>query len=542
MNAARLLAHYERVAEAPDAIERLRSFVRELAVRGKLVPQDPDDRQPNLSCDALEESADPLPNSWRFAPLRLLLAEDTRNGYSRRPDEAENGTPILRISAGTTRQDGVVAEEEHKLISGIDGATREQYGLRSGDLLACRFNGNRAYVGKLSLFEDYLKLRPVFPDKLIRIRVASELVAPAFLRLAGDAKSVRREVEAACATTVGNWGISATKLKEVRFPVPPLAEQRRILAKFDELMALCDRLEAARKEREATRDRLTVSGLGRLNSLDPETFRDDAAFVLKALPTLMARKDQIANIRQTILNMAVRGKLVPQDARDEPGDELLARIASHRDERIGGSRRRRGSGNKKLEVAKQAYAAPHGWVWAAFGDITISRDGERIPVSREERATRAKTYDYYGASGAIDKIDGYLFDKPLLLIGEDGANLVNRSTPIAFIARGKYWVNNHAHVIEGLSEQYLRYLELFINATDLKPYVTGTAQPKMSQAKMNSIPVALPPLAEQSRIVTKVDELMAVCDRLEASLGEADQTRSRLLDALLADALGPDLH
>jgi type I restriction enzyme, S subunit len=88
-----------------------------------------------------------------------------------------------------------------------------------------------------------------------------------------------------------------------------------------------------------------------------------------------------------------------------------------------------------------------------------------------------------------------------LLIGEDNANLINRSTPIAFIARGKYWVNNHAHVLDGISEEFLRYVELFINAIDLKPYVTGTAQPKMNQAKMNSIPVAVPPFAEQRRIV-----------------------------------------
>jgi type I restriction enzyme S subunit len=119
----------------------------------------------------------------------------------------------------------------------------------------------------------------------------------------------------------------------------------------------------------------------------------------------------------------------------------------------------------------------------SLGEITTCRDGERIPVSKEERTGRAKTYDDYGASGIIDKIDGYLFDKPLLLIGEHGANLLNRSTPIAFIARGKYWVNNHAHVLDGYSEDFLQFLEIYINATDLAPYVTGTAQPKMTRRR-----------------------------------------------------------
>jgi len=100
-------------------------------------------------------------------------------------------------------------------------------------------------------------------------------------------------------------------------------------------------------------------------------------------------------------------------------------------------------------------------------------------------------------------------------------------------------VNNHAHVLDGPSEEFLRYLELFINAIDLKPYVTGTAQPKMNQAKLNSIPVALPPVAEQQRIVAKVDELMALCDRLEESLATVDETRQDLLQALLEEALAP---
>lgn len=130
---------------------------------------------------------------------------------------------------------------------------------------------------------------------------------------------------------------------------------------------------------------------------------------------------------------------------------------------------------------------------------------------------------------------------PARFIGEDGANLINRSTPIAFIARGRYCVNNQAHVIDGVSEDFLRYLELFINATDLKPFVTGTAQPKMNQAKMNSIPVALPSEPEQRRILTKVNALMALCDALEGSLTGATKGRTRLLDATLADAIAPAL-
>lgn len=180
---------------------------------------------------------------------------------------------------------------------------------------------------------------------------------------------------------------------------------------------------------------------------------------------------------------------------------------------------------------------PAGWSLSTVGEVTICRDGERIPVSQAEREGRAKTYDYYGASGVIDKIDGYLFDKPLLLVGEDGANLINRSTPIAFMARGKYWVNNHAHVLDGVSEALLLYVQLYFNAIDLKPYVTGTAQPKMNQAKMNSIVLLLPPEAEQHRIVAKVDQLMALCDQLKARLNQARQVHEHLASALVEQAV-----
>jgi type I restriction enzyme S subunit len=235
----------------------------------------------------------------------------------------------------------------------------------------------------------------------------------------------------------------------------------------------------------------------------------------------------VAKMRELVLDLAVRGKLVQQNPSEGDASVFLTEINQH---------------NNSLTVSKSTiiqalpggpFEVPDSWIWVRFGDIMISRDSERIPVSKEERETRARVYDYYGASGVIDKIDGYIFDKTLLLIGEDGANLINRSTPIAFLARGKYWVNNHAHVLDGISEDFLRYIELYINAIDLKPYVTGSAQPKMNQAKMNSIAVPLPPLAEQKRIVAKVDELMALCDQLESQQKQRETKKATLVQAAL---------
>lgn len=156
------------------------------------------------------------------------------------------------------------------------------------------------------------------------------------------------------------------------------------------------------------------------------------------------------------------------------------------------------------------FEIPENWCWVKFGTALVNRDAERIPLSVAEREKLQKKYDYYGASGVIDKVDKYLFDKPLLLIGEDGANLLLRSKPIAFIASGQYWVNNHAHVIDSVGDVDLQYIALFINAINLAPYVTGTAQPKMNQENLNSILVPLPPVAEQHRIVATFKEIAAV--------------------------------
>lgn len=242
----------------------------------------------------------------------------------------------------------------------------------------------------------------------------------------------------------------------------------------------------------------------------------------------------IKKLRELILELAVRGKLVPQDPNDEPASELLKKIVIEKERLIKVGKVKREQPLGEIEDDEKLFGIPNGWVYARFGLITFNRDFQRVPLSVDERSTRQGQYDYYGASGVIDNIDDFIFDKPLMLIGEDGANLINRSTPIAFMAHGKYWVNNHAHVLDGISEEFLTYLCLYINSISLEQYVTGTAQPKMNQAKMNSIPVALPSEQEQHRIVTKVDELMAFCDQLEQAQTNNIAAHAQLVEALLA--------
>ena len=290
---------------------------------------------------------------------------------------------------------------------------------------------------------------------------------------------------------IGIQGLSSNAIHSLLFPFPPLAEQYRIVDAIDTMQPYTDSYA------------IVESSLDKLNSTFPEV------------------------LKKSILQEAVQGKLVPQDPSDEPAEALLERIRAEKQRLIKEGKikknkhesvifRRDNSHYEKLDGVERCiddelpFEIPENWCWVRFGTALVNRDAERIPLSVAQREKLQKKYDYYGASGVIDKVEHYLFDKPLLLIGEDGANLLLRSKPIAFIASGQYWVNNHAHVIDAVAGVDLRYIAIFINATNLAPYVTGTAQPKMNQEKLNSILVPLPPAAEQHRIVSGFEEIAAI--------------------------------
>ena len=289
-------------------------------------------------------------------------------------------------------------------------------------------------------------------------------------------------------TTVGT--ITIVCAKQYLIPIPPLDEQRKIIKRLDNLKLL---IESYAEEESA---------LSKLNTQFPEI------------------------LKKSILQYAVQGKLVPQNPADEPASVLLERIHAEKEQLIKAGKikrdkhesvifRRDNSYYEKVDGIERCiddelpFEIPEGWEWVRLGNALINRDFERVPLSVEERSKLDKIYDYYGASGIIDKVDRYLFDKPLLLVGEDGANLLLRSKPIAFIAKGQYWVNNHAHVLDTIEGLLLDYVALFINSINLAPYVTGTAQPKMNQEKMNSILLPIPPTAEQHRIVKKIDTVFS---------------------------------
>ncbi len=183
---------------------------------------------------------------------------------------------------------------------------------------------------------------------------------------------------------------------------------------------------------------------------------------------------------------------------------------------------------------------PPSWVLCPFGSLVDNHDGRRVPVSSAVREAPGP-YPYYGASGVIDSIDGYLFDGDYLLIAEDGANLLSRNTPVAFAASGRFWVNNHAHVVQPKAGVVLGYLDLLVNSLDLQHHVTGSAQPKLTQAALNGIPVPVPPAEEQAEIVRRAQALFALASEVEERVARAAARADRLPHTILARAFSGEL-
>ena len=246
-------------------------------------------------------------------------------------------------------------------------------------------------------------------------------------------------------------------------------------------------------------------------------------------------------IRQTILDLAIRGALVPQDPTDEPASVLLEHIRAEKEQLIKDKKLKRDKKDNE-PIDEVPFELPEGWEWCRLGDLLINRDGERKPLSSSVRSKQIKKkYDYYGATGVIDKVDNYIFDEKLLLVGEDGANLLSKVKPNAFFAEGKYWVNNHAHILDATNKNLLDYVIIVINTISLDNYITGTAQPKLSQENLNKIPIPLPPLAEQYRILQKVEQLLTIVDAIEQLQEQlkalVKQTKNQVLNYAIAGKL-----
>jgi type I restriction enzyme, S subunit len=570
MNADRLLLHYDTIADAPDAIARLRRFILALAVRGKLVPQDANDEPASELLERLKKerarrerlksvkrlklaygpiSLDTdfvLPSKWVKATLGETCDLQTGATPDRNRSEFFGGNIPWLVSGDINR--GEIFECKGRITE--MGLASSNCKVLPQNCVLIALNGQ----GKTRATVALLRIPAACNQSLVAIiPLSGSEITPEYVHLSLKARYVAiRELTG----MDERRGLNMRLLECFEIAIPPHAEQHRIVAKVDELMALCDRLEAARGSRENARDRLAAASLARLNAPDPDTLQDDARFALNTLPALTTRPDQIAQLRQTILNLAVRGKLVPQDPKDEPiivalRNAMVRRAALVRAKKI---RQKKLDGYDDLAADAEL---PTSWRIERLGNLvdpenTISYGvlvpGEEVPdgvpfvraqdlalSSHPERPNKTISPEIEKAYARTRLRGGEVLVCVVGSIGKLG--IVPQSWAGANIARA-------VARIMPIPEISREYLLVVLRGEPVQTYFKETtrtlAQPTLNVGLIEQTPIPLPPLAEQHRIVAKIDELMALCDQLEANLTTTDDTRRRLLEALLAEALAPD--
>ena len=499
-------------------------------MRGKLVEQDPNDEPAFLSLgEGKPHKRQQIRSAnlagWSVAPVGSLLEFRYGKGLKASERLATGPVPVFG-SNGIVGYCETPLTEVPSIIVGRKGS--------AGALNLCNGPSWTTDVAYFVEAPDYYNLRFL-------------LIGLQALDLGSFGKGVKP-------------GLSRSDAYDLPLSVPPLAEQRRIVAKVDELMALCDRLEAARAEREATRDRLAAASLARLNAPDPDpvTFRDHAAFALDNLTPLTARRDQIKALRQTILNLAVRGKLVEQDPNDEPASKLLKRIAVERAILVEQRQMRREKALAPTDPSEPPFEVPPQWVWSRLGSavlftqygtslksytgatgipvLTMGNIREGIVVSKNQKTVPESSDDLPALY--LRKFD-ILYNRTnsAELVGKTGIYLGENDC----MTFASYLIRIRVSETVGCPQ----YLNLAMNtsmfrATQIVPLIKKqTGQANVNGTALKNMLVPLPPLAEQHRIVAKVDELMTLCDRLEAGLATCGDTRRRLLNALMYEALEP---
>jgi len=511
--------------------QQLKNSILQMAVQGKLVPQDPNDEPASVLLERIRAEKERLIKEKKIKreknPSVIFkgadntpyekIGDEVRSLVDLEPFEIPSSWEWCRVGdlfsnmSGLSYKKDALAIKTDKMVRVLRGGNigEEQFCFKNDDVfisselvkpeLYLRKNymitpavSSLDHIGKIALIDKDYSDTVVGGFVLMLIPHFNDDVVSQYLLYAFAAKHHRDN----CRNITHKSGqafynLSREQMMNLPVPIPPREEMERITAMLKRVLPKVADYAVVDIE------------LQKLNSSFPEA------------------------LNKSILQEAVQGKLVPQDPSDEPAEALLERIRAEKQRLIKEGKikkdkhesvifRRDNSHYEKLDGVERCiddelpFELPKNWCWVRFETALVNRDAKRIPLSVAQRKKLEKKYDYYGASGVIDKVDRYLFDKPLLLIGEDGANLLLRSKPIAFIATGKYWVNNHAHVIDAVGGVDLHYIALFINATNLAPYVTGTAQPKMNQERLNSILVPLPPSAEQHRIVTAFEEIAAI--------------------------------
>jgi type I restriction enzyme S subunit len=568
MNPELLLNHFNRISDALDAIPRLRAFILDLAVRGKLVEQDPKDEPASELLARIQREKARLVKSGVIRPGKPLAEVEDCDLFQLPKGWAWTRWEAIALKIGDidhkmpeTVAEGVPFVSPRDFLPGnridFDGAKRisfEDFARLSaktrpaiGDLIYPRYGT----IGENRLATDERDFLVSYSCAVIKVLVG--FIDAKYQYFYSVSSFCRGQAKAAeNKTTQANVGIKS--IQEFVVPLPPLPEQHRIVAKVDELMALCDRVEAMRAETESHRDRLAAASLHHLNNgANAEVLRVHANFYVSHLPCFTTRPNQLKELRRTILNLAVRGRLVNQDPNDEPASQLLRRVNTERGRLAKEGKVPQQKPLPPIEETTVPFSLPNGWSWARLGSLcrlvtsgsrdwakfysnegaiflrmgNLSRDSYQLRLHNIQRVKPPA--DSEGARTKLQQGD--------ILISITGEVGLLGLIPNDF---EESYINQHTCLVRPMDELRHRYLPELFRSPFAQNQFDEPQRGLKNSFRLTDVThflVPLPPLAEQHRIVAKVDELMVLCGRLETELAMVQDDGSRLLDAVLHDAL-----
>ncbi|NAW79677.1 restriction endonuclease subunit S [Vibrio sp. V33_P6A3T137] len=526
-------------------VKKLRELILELAVRGKLVPQDPNDEPASLLLERIAqekaqlvkekkikkpkalqtlspESLPRLPESWTWSHMQDIT-EYVQRGKG--PKYAEEGS-VRVISQKCVQNSGFDIEPARYIEE--ESLEKYQYErfLRENDLL---WNSTgTGTVGRVNVLPT-IKQKSLVADSHVTV-VRPLIMSSRYIWCILMAPGVQARIDpfheqSLVSGSTKQVELNTSSVVTLPIPVAPIAEQHRIVAKVDELMALCDQLEQQTESSIDAHQVLVTTLLDTLtNSADADELMQNWARISEHFDTLFTTEESIDQLKQTILQLAVMGKLVPQDPSDEPAAELLKRIAED------GDSPKKVRLTKPISESEEPLTLPTGWVFTRLESIIQISSGKNLTAKKMDSNG---TIPVYGGNGVTGYHSENNVSEPTIVIGRVGFYCGS-----VHLTPKKAWVTDNAFVTKfSHSNLNLEFLFWLLKATNLNENDSATAQPVISGRKVYPIVVGLPPLNEQARIVAKLNELMAMCDFLKQSFSEHTSTQLLLTNTIVEHAV-----
>jgi len=560
--------NFELLADAPTGVQKLRKLILQLAVRGKLVSQDPNDEPASVLIEKIKVEKEKLENEGRIKKSKLLPSIDPKGVVFEVPDSWK----LVSLSEVVTLKSGTTLDKEMELESGdIPYLKVADMNLPNNEK---EITTSSRFVEDKEGIERYL-IRPnsiIFPKRGGAIAtnkkrlVKTDILVDLNIMAITCYDNLYFEYLYYWFLQINLWDLNnGTSVPQINnkdiepliFPLPPLAEQKRIVSKVDELMALCDKLEARRQKKKELQSKLNSAVLDRMFSAEnQEEFEQYWQRICENFDLLYNNPENVGKLRQAILQLAVQGKLVEQDLEDEPASVLIEKIEAERERLVKKGEIKKNKLLPPIEAAEIPYDLPYTWEWVRVDQIAknveygtsekASEYVDGIPVLRMNNVQNGKiVYNdlKYLPESIKDLPRLFLKNNDLLFNRTNSYELVGKTgifkgeddtfTLASYLIRVSLF---NEHIIPdfinvSLNSDYFR-------KTQIEPELTQQCgQANFNGTKLKNSLIPLPPLEEQKRIVEKVEQLMGLCDELESKLRKSREDSEKLMETVVKGLL-----